>query len=109
MRIYAEAEKGHQDRILPITPDFVEFLQKTPLADRHGTLFPIVAGPTGVPMTAARVGRVISDIGKRAKIVVNKAEGKFASAHDLRRSFGTRWAKRVQTGNVTTADEAPID
>ncbi len=27
--------------------------------------------------------------------MVNKADGKFASAHDLRRSFGTRWAKRV--------------
>jgi len=24
-----------------------------------------------------------------------KADGKFATAHDFRRSFGTRWAKRV--------------
>ena len=29
-------------------------------------------------------------------MVVNKAEGKFASAHDLRRSFGTRWSSRVK-------------
>jgi hypothetical protein len=28
-------------------------------------------------------------------VVVNKADGKYASAHDLRRAFGTRWAKRV--------------
>ena len=28
-------------------------------------------------------------------MVVNKEAGKYASAHDLRRSFGTRWAKRV--------------
>ena len=28
-------------------------------------------------------------------MVVNKADEKFASAHDLRRSFGTRWAKKV--------------
>jgi hypothetical protein len=28
-------------------------------------------------------------------VVTNKADGKFASAHDLRRAFGTRWAKRV--------------
>jgi hypothetical protein len=27
--------------------------------------------------------------------VVDKARGKFASAHDLRRSFGERWASRV--------------
>ena len=38
---------------------------------------------------------MISRIGKKAGVVVNKADGKFASAHDLRRSFGTRWAKRV--------------
>jgi integrase len=30
-----------------------------------------------------------------ADVVVNKAEGKYASAHDFRRTFGTRWAKRV--------------
>jgi len=44
---------------------------------------------------AHEVGRVISAIGKKAGVVVNKADGKFASAHDLRRAFGTRWAKRV--------------
>lgn len=30
LRIYAEAEKGHQDRLLPIPPDFYEFLLQTP-------------------------------------------------------------------------------
>ena len=29
-------------------------------------------------------------------MVVNKDEGKFASAHDFRRAFGTRWASRVK-------------
>lgn len=28
-------------------------------------------------------------------MVVDKAAGKYASAHDLRRAFGTRWAKKV--------------
>jgi hypothetical protein len=27
---YAETEKGHQDRLLPMTPDFAEFLLQTP-------------------------------------------------------------------------------
>jgi len=40
------------------------------------------------------------DIGKKAGVVVNKAEGKFASAHDLRRSFGTRWASRVKPATL---------
>jgi len=33
-------------------------------------------------------------------VVVNKAEGKFASAHDLRRTFGTRWARRVMPATL---------
>lgn len=31
----------------------------------------------------------------RANVVVNKGGGKFASAQDFRRSFGTRWAKQL--------------
>jgi integrase len=37
----------------------------------------------------------VAAIGKKAGVMVNKDAGKCASAHDLRRSFGTRWAKRV--------------
>ena len=33
-------------------------------------------------------------------MVVNKADGKFASAHDLRRAFGTRWASRVRPATL---------
>jgi hypothetical protein len=32
---------------------------------------------------------------RNSGVVVNKADGKYASAHDLCRAFGTRWAKRV--------------
>jgi integrase len=46
-------------------------------------------------MTPKRVGRIVSAIGERANVVVNKQDGKFASAHDLRRAFGTRWAAKV--------------
>jgi integrase len=28
-------------------------------------------------------------------VVIDKAAERYATAHDLRRSFGTRWAKRV--------------
>ena len=37
----------------------------------------------------------MSLIGKTAGVLVNKADGKYASAHDLPRAFGTRWSKRV--------------
>ncbi len=33
-------------------------------------------------------------------MLVNEAEGKYASAHDLRRSFGTRWAPRVKPATL---------
>lgn len=34
-------------------------------------------------------------MGKLTGIVVNEGSGKTASAHDLRRSFGHRWAPRL--------------
>ena len=99
-RIYAEAEKGHQDRFLPMTPDFTEFLLKTPDDQRTGPVFKLDGLQTGTPITPPRVGRVVSAIGKKAGVVVNKADGKYASAHDLRRSFGTRWSSKVKPATL---------
>jgi integrase len=93
LRIWAEAEKGRRDRKLPLTPDFAEWLLQTPEADRIGPVFQL-PGLHG-QMTLRRVSRTISAIGTKAHIIVNKDDEKYASAHDLRRSFGTRWAKRV--------------
>ncbi|MCH8043771.1 MAG: site-specific integrase [Planctomycetes bacterium] len=100
MRIPAELEKGHKDRLLPITPDFAEFLLRTPKGERRGRVFPLVPQRKrdGQPHWR-HVSKVISDIGKAAGVKVytnprTKAV-KCASAHDLRRSFGARWARRV--------------
>jgi hypothetical protein len=50
------------------------------------------------PLGLEYVSAVISRVGKAAGVKV-KTDGngrvKFASAHDLRRSFGERWARRV--------------
>ena len=70
-----------------------------------------IAGPTpGEPLDTQVGSRIVSKIGKRAKVVVSQDGGrlkldkktglkvagpKFAGAHDLRRAFGTRWSKRV--------------
>jgi integrase len=99
-RIYAEAEKGHQDRFLPMAPDFADFLLKTPDQQRLGLVFTLEGLQTHRPMTPKRVGRVVSAIGKKAGVVVNKAEGKYGSAHDLRRSFGTRWSSKVKPATL---------
>lgn len=100
LRIYAEAEKGHEDRLLPLTPDFADFLVKTPVAERNGLVFKINALDTGEPMTQKCIAKIVSAIGKKARVVVNKADDKHASAHDLRRAFGTRWAGRVKPATL---------
>ena len=93
-RIEAGADKGNQDRFLPMTPDFAELILSTPRKDRDGKVFKLFS-TRGELLTANTVGEIVSRIGKAAGIVVNKKKNKYASAHDLRRSFGTRWATRV--------------
>jgi integrase len=100
LHIPAELEKGNEDRLLPISPEFAEFLLKVPVERRRGRVFRL----SRLRIHDARpsvewVSRIISRIGKAAKVKVNTApksgKVKFASAHDLRRSFGERWARRV--------------
>ena len=95
-RIYAEAQKGNRDTLLPMTPDFAEFLLATPEHERHGRVFRLIGLTTGEPIAAEYAGDVVSKIGRRAGVVVDKAEGKHATAHDFRRAFGTRWSNRVK-------------
>ena len=83
-----------------MTPDFAEWLLQTPDSRRVGYVFLLPARPTGRQMTSASVGRIVSKIGERVGIVVNSAEGKYASDHDLRRSFGTRWVGRVKPATL---------
>jgi len=110
-RIAAEAQKARRDERLPMTEDFYRLIMQTPEAERTGRVFKLDGLQTALPITPKRVCRVVSAIGKKAGVVVatlekrvkDKETGKlvtvqvkkYASAHDLRRSFGTRWAKRV--------------
>jgi integrase len=98
-RIYGEAEKGGTDRYLPMTPDFAQHVLQTPVEKRRGHVF-FLPSPTGRQMKSVSVGRIVSQFGEEAKIVVNSKAEKFASAHDLRRSFGTRWASRVKPATL---------
>jgi integrase len=42
LRIPAEAEKGNKDRLLPMAPEFAEFLAATPEAKRRGRVFKLI-------------------------------------------------------------------
>jgi len=98
--IPAELEKGHRDRLLPLAPEFAEFLLATPEAERTGYVFnPMARRKDSGRLQAHRVGEVVAAIGEAAGVKVHTGpktgKVKYASAHDLRRSFGERWAARI--------------
>jgi len=110
LRIWAAAQKSKRDALLPIAPEFGEFLLAVPEAERVGLVFGIEGRIPGEPLDVQVASRMVSRIGKRAGVVVAQDGGrikldkktglkvagpKFAGAHDCRRAFGTRWSKRV--------------
>ena len=110
-RIEAEGQKSRRSEIVPVAPDFAEWiLSETPLENRVGKVFPLVDHKTGQSLLARNtVGPVVSAIGRKAGVVVGETDklvmedGRpimrtvklFAGAHDLRRAFCTRWARKV--------------
>ena len=95
-RILAEFEKGKRDRILPMAPEFARFLEKTPHEKRTGKIFE-PAG-VGVERRQTHYSKRGTEIGKAANIVVDvdgRSAPRHAGLHDLRRSFGERWAQRI--------------
>ena len=94
IRFEAEGQKSRRAERVPVAPDFGAFLLAVPPSERRGKVFPIL-GDDGQPVLAEWVGKMVCRFGKAARIVVSERLGKYASAHDLRRSFGTRWAKKL--------------
>lgn len=94
--IPAKLDKRNKDRLLPMAPEFAEFLDETPESDLHGRVFELRhRRQQRATMQMQWASEAISRIGKRAGVKVNADTGKCASAHDLRRAFGQRWASRV--------------
>jgi integrase len=93
-RIRSDSQKSGQDEVAPMSPDFGEWLLRTPEAERAGLVFPLPS-LKAPGMAPHNVSRTVAEIGRKAGVVTDPATGACASAHDLRRSFGTRWAKRV--------------
>jgi len=127
-RIHGSAQKSGQDQLLPMTPDFAEWLLRTPRGDRTGRVFVLNNLRNGEPLAHGVIGRIVTRIGEKAGVVVNR-EGKkvketvekqvrgkirkvptgrlveeevtrFASAHDYCRAFGTRWARKVMPATL---------
>lgn len=92
-----KGDKAGRGRLLPITPDFVEQLEQMPEADRTGSVFEFPKERTGRDdKTSVRfASRKISEFGKVAGITTHDHPIRHATAHDLRRSFGVRWSRKV--------------
>lgn len=91
--IQSRGQKNRTNQYLPMAPDFADWLRKIPVAARKGRVCFVHRNKK--PLTANDVGRLISAAGEAAGIVVDEEAGRHATAHDLRRTFGTRWAPRV--------------
>jgi integrase len=78
---------------------FAELLLQTPTGQRTGHAFNPGTRRHSQRLSDITVGRTVSEIGEKAGVKVNtepkSGKVKFASAHDLRRSFGERWASRI--------------
>ena len=88
LRFRPDGHKGRRAELIPCAPEFAQLLDEIPEHERCGQVF-------DVGVSALVAGKWISKIGKKAQIVVNEQTRKAASAQDYRRSFGTRWAKRI--------------
>jgi integrase len=82
-------QKSRKDEAWPIPPDLANWLRKTPAAKRVGLVAPLPI------RNRSDLSKAVTRIGRKAGIITNAARGKPASAHDLRRSFGSRWAMKV--------------
>jgi integrase len=110
-RIMPEGQKSRQPEIAPTTPDFAAWLlvEFPDEGQRAGRVFRVDNLKTGKPIDSHHVGRLVAKIGRKAGVVVGttekavKVEGKpvkktvklFATAHDWRRGFCTRWSRKV--------------
>ena len=103
LQVPAELEKGNEDRLLPIAPEFALFLLETPEEARTGPVFQL-EGRQG-RYRDWEVSKIVSKIGKAAgvRVYVNPKDPekvKYASAHDFRRAFGVRWAARLMPAQL---------
>ncbi|MCG6157115.1 tyrosine-type recombinase/integrase [Rubinisphaera margarita] len=100
--IQAHAHKKQEYSETPMAPEFVDMLKAVPDDQREGYVFKL-SGPRDKSPRPIRetVSATITAIGTKAGIKVSetkragKLKVKYASAHDLRRSFGARWSKLV--------------
>jgi integrase len=98
--IPGELQKNRCDQICPIAPEFKDLLETVPEAERIGHVFKLQIFTRIRPEDwKTKISNIGVQIGRAAKILVAKdvrtGKTKYATLHDLRRTFATRWARKV--------------
>ena len=103
VRIPEGCQKSGKAETWACPPDFAALLAEVPERDRRGRVFKVETVGSVRP-TEWIVMRTLARIGQAAGVVVSRSTDgkvKYASAHDLRRSFCTRWARMVMPQVLT--------
>ena len=98
--IPAGLDKSRRESTTPLTPDAVEFLRTVPESERTGHVCHFIGAKGKRLSSVDNISKLLGNVGKAANVVTaanHRGEPVYASAHDLRRSFGNRWATRVQS------------
>lgn len=107
LRIPCEAEKGGKDRLLPMAPEFAEFLLATPDAERKGRVFrPIGTRCGDVRLQSDWVSRVVCRIGRRARVIVDQRDKRLVI--DARRQKGKSKPEK-RNGKIAEGSSAGAD
>ena len=85
-------QKGRKDTVTPLTSDCAVHLSRVPEHERTGFVFSPYASRGG-RADHLRAGIIIGRTGAAAEVTVKGV--RTATAHDLRRSFCFRWARRI--------------
>lgn len=101
LSLCAEQKSGEQ-QVVPLTQPAIEWLQSL---DRHKGWVCRLSGAKGEHATTCRLGRIIANAGRAADVMVKSTGGrggkpKYASGHDLRRTFATHWLSRLTIKEV---------
>lgn len=104
-------QKSGKDELYPLAPEFGKMLMACPKERRQGRVFKLTGQRGGSPKLWW-VSQTVSRIGELAGVVVDEKQKtdpktgeavtvrKYASAHDLRRSFGERWSSRLMPADL---------
>lgn len=99
LRFEASAQKSGKAQVVALAPEAVNLL--LPHQSDTGFVFtPERKDGSAMVRSVSEIGKTITRFGEKAGIVTNAETGKTASAHDLRRSFGRRWSRRVQPATL---------